>query len=257
LDDLNFEQGFFHCRGTKTDESDAYLPLAPALIESLRKHKETSGSEYVFPGRSAQTNGKRIYSRRRLFEKIERLTAACDNCGQSRIAKRRHCQDCKRIEAVSRIHRCSKCKSTNVDEGIGCVACGSGTIRKGVKLRPKDMRDCFASTVQTDDTRVLMALMRHTNLTTTTKYIQAVHERMKDAVSGLGKTSRGTSDKILGATLGATHKGHQLQKKAENDALQLVAKLLRSGISTEKISAFFGGGGQSRTVDAADMSRVL
>ena len=32
-----------------------------------------------------------------------------------------------------------------------------------------------------------MSLMRHTNLTTTTKYIQAVRERMKDAVSGLGQ----------------------------------------------------------------------
>ena len=51
------------------------------------------------------------------------------------------------------------------------------------KLRPKDMRDIFASTVETDDARVLMALMRHTNLTTTTKYLRAMHERMKEAVS--------------------------------------------------------------------------
>lgn len=34
--DINFEEGYFHCRGTKTDEADAYLPLAPALIKSLR-----------------------------------------------------------------------------------------------------------------------------------------------------------------------------------------------------------------------------
>ena len=29
-EDINFDEGYFHCRGTKTDEADAYLPLAPA-----------------------------------------------------------------------------------------------------------------------------------------------------------------------------------------------------------------------------------
>ena len=74
-----------------------------------------------------------------------------------------------------------------MNEGIGCLACGSSKIKAGVKLRPKDLRDYFASTVKTDDPRVLMSLMRHTNLTTTTKYLQAVRKRMKDAVSGFGK----------------------------------------------------------------------
>jgi integrase len=60
--DINFDEGYFHCRGTKTEDSDAYLPLAPALIESLKKHKAGSTSEYVFAGRSAQTKGKKIYS---------------------------------------------------------------------------------------------------------------------------------------------------------------------------------------------------
>src|SRR5215471_11159600 len=72
--DINFDTGFFHCRGTKTDEADAYLPLAPVLIESLKKHRLTSTSEYVFAGRSNQTMGKRIYSRRRMFERIRKLT---------------------------------------------------------------------------------------------------------------------------------------------------------------------------------------
>ncbi len=58
-EDINFDEGYFHCRGTKTDESDAYLPLAPALIESLKKHKAGSMSDYVFAGRSAQTKGKK------------------------------------------------------------------------------------------------------------------------------------------------------------------------------------------------------
>ena len=91
------------------------------------------------------------------------------------------------MEGVSRTHRCSKCKSSNVEEGIGCAVCGSSNIRKGVKLVPKDLRDYFATTVETDDPRVLMALMRHTNLTTTTKYLRAMTESMKDAVSGLGQ----------------------------------------------------------------------
>ena len=140
----------------------------------------------MFPGQSAQTRGKEIYSRRKLFEKIERLTSSCQACGESRIAKRRFCHACKRIEPVSRIHHCSKCRSAKVHEGIGCLVCGSSKVKAGVKLRPKDLRDYFASTVKTDDPRVLMSLMRHTNLTTTTKYLQAVRERMKDAVSGFG-----------------------------------------------------------------------
>jgi integrase len=123
-DDINFDEGYFHCRGTKTDESDAYLPLAPALVESLKEHKAVSKSDYVFAGRSAQTKEKKIYSRRRLFEKIERVTSRCLDCSGN-IGKRRYCQDCKHIEAVSRIHRCSKCKSPSVNEGIGCLACGS------------------------------------------------------------------------------------------------------------------------------------
>ena len=73
-----------------------------------------------------------------------------------------------------------------MSEAVGCLACGSINIKPGITLKPKDMRDYFASTVHTDDPRVLMSLMRHTNLTTTTKYLQANRERMKEAVSGLG-----------------------------------------------------------------------
>jgi integrase len=255
--DINFEEGYFHCRGTKTDEADAYLPLAPALIKSLKKHKLTSASEYVFPGRSARTRGKRIYSRRRLFEKIERLTSSCHDCGQSKIAKRRYCRDCTRVEAISRVHRCSKCKSTNVDEGIGCTVCGSGNFLKGVKLRPKDMRDYFASTVQTDDPRVLMNLMRHTNLTTTTTYVRAVQERMKQAVSGLGQNSSTALDKILGATLGASQNCLQEQKTVQNSIQMKIAEIMKLLANQQKYGEKIGGGGRSRTYDAADMSRVL
>ena len=197
-DDMNFDEGYFHCRGTKTDESDAYLPLAPALIESLKKHKATTGtSDFVFPGRSNQTKGKQIYSRRRMFERIQKVT--------------------------------------------------------GIKLRPKDMRDIFASTVETDDARVLMALMRHTNLTTTTKYLRAMHERMKEAVSGLGKTS----GKTLGENLGESQNALRGQKSVKNDSSRIFRREGKSGLRHGNIERSVGGGGQIRTVDAADMSRVL
>jgi integrase len=252
-DDINFDEGWFHCRGTKTDESDAYLPMAPALAESLKRHKASSKSEYVFPGRSARTAGKRIYSRRRMFEKIELLTASCDDCGAPKIANRRHCLSCKQVESVSRVHRCSKCRSTNVIEGIGCTACGSANVRKGVKLRPKDLRDYFASTVQTDDPGVLMSLMRHTNLTTTTKYLRAKQEAMKEAVSGMGQTY----GKTLGESLGETQNPLPGQKTTPNGTWRILEELIEDELTQEDSVSYVSGGGQIRTVDAADMSRVL
>ena len=188
-DDIDFANGSFHCRGTKTDEADSYLPLADILVESLKRLKLTSTSEYVFAGTSPQTKGKKIYSRRRMFERIKRIT--------------------------------------------------------GIALKPKDLRDYFASTVQTDDPRTLMKLMRHTNLTTTTKYLLAEQDRMKEAV------------KNLGATLGASQNTPRGQKTAQNDMLAKLAQLLISGGSIETLMGNFGGGGRSRTADAADMSRVL
>ena len=119
-EDINFDEGYFHCKGTKTDESDAYLPLAPALIESLKKHKASSVSEYVFPGRSAQTRGKKIYSRRRMFERIQKVTA---------------------VERYLREH-----PGTSREQAL--EACKKENFKTGVKLVPKDMRDYFASTVQ-------------------------------------------------------------------------------------------------------------
>jgi integrase len=221
-DDISFDTGSFHCRGTKTDESDAWLPLAPLLIYSLKTHRAMNSSDYVFPGRSAQTRGKKIYSRRKLFEKIERLTSSCADCDADNIGKRRLCRSCGHIEQISRIHRCSKCKSAEVTEGIGCLTCGSSEMRAGVKLRPKDLRDYFASTVETKDPRVLMALMRHTNLTTTTKYLQAVRERMKDAVNGFGMTNGYTLD----TTLDTSHNGQGPSKTVQDCNSPISVKVL-------------------------------
>ena len=71
--------------------------------------------------------------------------------------------------------------------------------------------------MQTDDPRTLMRLMRHTNLTTTTKYLLAEQDRMKDAV------------KNLGATLGATQNTSRGQKTVQNDMLAQLAQMLISG----------------------------
>jgi integrase len=75
--DPDFETGLIHIPGTKTEKSECYLPMSPALQAELKAYlaTRTDDSPYLFPGRSAQTKGKKIYSRRRLFEKIQRVTA--------------------------------------------------------------------------------------------------------------------------------------------------------------------------------------
>lgn len=66
-----------HVPGTKTAESECYLPMSPALQQELKTYlaMRTDTSPYLLPERSAQAKGKKIYSRRRLFEKIKRTTA--------------------------------------------------------------------------------------------------------------------------------------------------------------------------------------
>jgi hypothetical protein len=119
-----------------------------------------------------------------------------------------------------------------VTEGVGCLACGSSNVEAGVKLRPKDLRDYFASSVKTDDPRVLMALMRHTNLTTTTKYIQAVRERMKDAVSGFGVEN--STAKNLDTALDTTQNGLGRYKTAKNSISAIPTKLVSYELSEGK-----------------------
>jgi integrase len=216
-DDINFDEGYFHCRGTKTHDSDAYLPLAKVLIETLKRHKEESTSEYVFAGTSRQTKGKKIYSRRRMFERIQKTTA---------------------IENFRRQH-----PGLSQREALDAVQ--KENFSGGIKLVPKDLRDYFASTVQTDDPRVLMSLMRHTSLNTTTKYLRTLQQSMKNAVNNLG------------TDLGANQNRLQGQKSAERSTSQELAQSVIERLKARKNGENFGGGGRSRTADAADMSRVL
>jgi len=190
-DDVDLVNGWIHVPGTKTEASDDYIPLAPILIDALVEHRNRhSNQQHVFFGRSAQTEGKKIYSRRRLFEKITRLTMTCEDCGiVGKIISRKTCSQCY---AVLHRNTCGKCKGKAIKKR-SCGHCGSQKVQNGVRLRPKDMRDIFATVVteHVDNPDTTRRLLRHTNLTTTTRYLRSVKNRMTEAV------------KFLGANLGA------------------------------------------------------
>ena len=143
------------------------------------------------------------------------------------------------------VHRntCSQCKN----KAIMKRSCGhfrSENVQNGIKFRPKDMRDIFATVVtehvtNPDTTR---RLLRHTNLTTTTRYLRGVKNRMTEAV------------KFLGASLGGGSGGKFLLKTTQINISGVPAKV---SITQQKNWEMFGGGGGTRTLDNADMSRVL
>jgi hypothetical protein len=65
------DNGRIAVRGTKTEESAAWIPLAPVLRDELLDfYQNRPSDEFIFPGRSPKTKGKKIYNRRPLFEKI-------------------------------------------------------------------------------------------------------------------------------------------------------------------------------------------
>ncbi len=61
------------------EESDAWLPLGDVALKTLRELYESKDRDpdcpWIFPGRSNQTKGKKIYSRRRVFERIRKRSA--------------------------------------------------------------------------------------------------------------------------------------------------------------------------------------
>ena len=114
-------------------------------------------------------------------------------------------------------------------------------------MAPKDLRDYFCTEIaaNSDDSNVAMRLMRHTSLTTTTKYMRTVEERMRHAVENLGGDCGGDS---------MAANGRETSDLANLQNLNALAKVLTNhGFFKGEI----GGGGRSRTYDAADMSRVL
>ena len=152
--DINWNMGKIRIPGTKTDEAEQWLPVAPVALKTLRDLYESADrdvtSPYVFPGRSAQTRGKKIYSRRKIFERIQRVTA---------IKKylRQHPE-------VSYEQAAEKCKQE--------------AFKGGIHLAPKDLRDFFCTEIaaKSDDAAVAMRLMRHASLPTTTKYMRTVEK---------------------------------------------------------------------------------
>ncbi len=124
-----------YIRGSKTEGADVWLPLAPIALHTLRELRKISDPKnpLIFPGRSAQSKGKKDYECGLMFKKILKKT--------------------------------------------------------GITLMPKDLRDYFCNEVAapTRDPAVLMRLMRHQSLETTTKYLRTVPERMEDAVKNLGR----------------------------------------------------------------------
>ena len=242
--DIDWSRRTIRVRGTKTEVSDAVLSIPPALFSELMElHRQREDSELIFPGESAQTRGKKIYSRRRLFEKIRKLVL-------ERYARKIH-------------------------------------------LTPKDLRDIYASDVaaNTKNPETLMKMMRHTSLTTTTKYLRGVDERMKQAAEGIGQqwmdalleggqnlradilSARNSALKTgergsllanscpergsLGAVLGGGLSVKNPPKTTQNDVSTNLQQSVKSQVTPRPVRERLGGGGQTRTVDSADMSRVL
>jgi integrase len=225
--DVNWDLARIRIPGTKTEESEVWLPLAPAALETLRALYDSEdrdpNCEYVFPGRSARTKGKKIYSRRRIFERIQRVTAV-----------KRYMQQHPAASSEQALEACRKEK-----------------FKGGMHLKPKDLRDYFGTQIagKVADATVVMRLMRHTSLDTTTKYMRTVDDRMAaalDATFGRNSVSRIGPKTASAEVLGEFEEFLQWKKnRNRNSWLQ------------ENFQRRFGGGGQTRTVDSADMSRVL
>jgi hypothetical protein len=109
------------------------------------------------------------------------------------------------------------------------------------------LRDYFGTEIaaKTDDPTVVMHLLRHTSLATTTEYMRAVKNRMREAVNSLGAIAGGDLNRL------------QQHKTAQNDISRKMAELSKLLINQRDFKGKVGGGEWSRTTDAADMSRVL
>jgi integrase len=222
--DPDFETEMIHVPGTKTDEAECYLPMSPVLQAELKAYlaTRTDDSPYLFPGRSTQTKGKKIYSRRRLFEKIRRVTAFKAYMEQNPTT--------------------TPMKAWKELKAKGYPG--------GVKLTTKELRDYFATQVsaQVSDPKIVMNLMRHTSLNTTTLYTRTVTERMKAAVQSLGKP--------LEASLGGKSGGVSPHKNTQNGTMrELLVKLAERKVellSQRNVEENFDdvglkNGGRSRT----------
>jgi integrase len=174
--DINFELSMIHIPGSKTEGSDAWLPLAPMALKALQALPKTSA--WIFPGTRGKSKGRKVYSRLAMFRKIFNRT--------------------------------------------------------GIKLKPKDLRDYFATVVcGNTDANTLMRLMRHTSLDTTTKYMRTLHDSMVSALTIFGGAdARGGLDSETGS------KTAQNDMEAELDLLHRL--LLKYGKTIRNVDSSEG-----------------
>lgn len=101
----------------------------------------------------------------------------------------------ERIQRVTAIERYKRDHPELSDEEV-LEAVEKEKFNGGIKLIPKDLRDYVAGEIaaRVNDPAVVMKLLRHTSLETTTKYLRTVNDRLEAAVQSLGAT--------LGAGLG-------------------------------------------------------
>jgi hypothetical protein len=86
---------------------------------------------------------------------------------------------------------------------------------------------CNEVAASTRDPALLMRLMRHQSLQTTTKYLRTVSERIADAVKNLGASSGGGFD------------SKQVQISAQNDLPEVVSDDLNDGLTGGNTSGIF------------------
>ena len=166
--------------------------------------------------------GKKIYSRRRLFEKIRRVTAF--NAYMEKNPSSTTMQAWKELKTA--------------------------WLSGGVKLTTKELRDYFATQVsaQVTDPNTVMKLLRHTSLNTTSRYTRTVMDRMKDAAQNLGRPLEASS---------GGNSGGKLERKSPQTALllKLLKKLDRARVTKGSAESIKGNlaktkrksGGRSRT----------
>ena len=75
-DDVRFDLGMGRVPGTKTEDSDQWMPWAPVVMQILKRlyDKRDPNIPWVFPGRSSTTQGKKVYRRDPMFNRIYKDT---------------------------------------------------------------------------------------------------------------------------------------------------------------------------------------
>ena len=101
----------------------------------------------------------------------------------------------------------------------------------GVKLTTKELRDYFATQLSVQISDPIKELMRHTSLTTTSRYVRTVTERMKQAVQNLGAN--------FGGKFGGNSGGNSQRKNTQQ---RILIKPVTKRLIVRNVSRKHGGG---------------